>query len=276
MAAVGDAVLAELNAVRTDPKAYAAHLKPRLELFEGNLFKAPGKTPLMTQEGPDAVTEAIAALESGSPLPKLERISPGLCTAAGEHAADLAKSGSTGHEGSDGSSPYDRMSRHGQWSGAAAENLSFGDGDARKHVTQLLIDDGVPNRGHRANILNPSMRVLGMAEGPHAKFGSVQVHVMASEYTEGGAGGGAAAPVATSVQPAAGAAAAPPPTASAPAVPAADAPKEKLKPPPGGRIDVKKSMYTSGNKKVTTVTTITTQADGSQSTVVETTEEIVG
>ena len=62
---------------------------------------------------------------------------------AASHAADLGKSGITGHTGSDGSSPFDRMNRHGKWLGAAAENIAFGDGTPRDRIIQLIIDDGV-------------------------------------------------------------------------------------------------------------------------------------
>ena len=48
----------------------------------------------------------------------------------------------------------ERIERHGEWSGALGENLSFGCASAERVVLQLLVDDGVPSRGHRANILN--------------------------------------------------------------------------------------------------------------------------
>ena len=43
-------------------------------------------------------------------------------------------------------------------------------------MVQLLIDDGVPGRGHRKNILNPSFKVVGIAQGFHSKFGTICVH----------------------------------------------------------------------------------------------------
>ena len=262
--------LKEINAARTDPAAYAAHVRPMLALFEGNVLKQPGKTPLMTNEGPDAVNELLAFLQGAEAVPPLVRVSPGMCAAAQDHADDLGRSGGTGHDGTDGSSPFDRLNRHGEWSSNAAENIALGDGTARDRVVQLLIDDGVASRGHRLNIFTPAFRVLGVAEGPHPEFGSLQVQTFAQEYTEGKtAAGSAAAPKAeASAKPAA----AKPPAAVRPAV----SPAGKPSPPPGGRVDVKTSVVKSGNKKTTTVTTVTTQADGSSSTTVETREEIVG
>lgn len=55
-----------------------------------------------------------------------------------------------------------------------------------------------------------------------------------------------------------------------PAPPAARASASKPRPPAGGRIDIKTSTVKQGTKKITTKTTITTQADGSTSSIVET------
>ena len=263
--ATDESVLAELNVVRCDPKAYAAHLEPRLARFEDKVYTIPGKPVMVTVEGAAAVEDCIACLKSTAPLPPLERVSPGLSAAAQEHANDLARSGGSGHDGSDGSSPFDRMNRHGKWSGGAAENICCGKGTARDHCVQLLIDDGVSSRGHRMNILNKDFKVLGVAYGPHDE---VQVTTFASAYEEGAAGG--------KVTPAAVAAKAPSvPSVKAPASPPVPASASKPRPPAGGRIDVKTSIVTQGNKKITTRTTITTEADGSTSTFVETMEEIV-
>ena len=299
-------VLKEINLARTAPKAYAEHLKPMLPKFEGNLFKTGTKINLMTNEGPAAVKEAIEFLEKATPLPALTAVSPGMNLAAYDHAADLGKSGITGHTGSDGSSPFDRMNRHGKWLGAAAENIAFGDGTPRDRIIQLIIDDGVASRGHRKNIFNGDFLLLGAAEGKHSQFNSCMVNVFAKGFTEGGGTGAKAAAPATTTPAAAAASSSTPvdkpmeklavtPTPAAKPTPAvtpdkptpeaaaklADMPKEKLNPPPGGRVDVKKSMVTStvGNKKTTTTTTtITTMADGSSTTsiVTETLEEIIG
>jgi hypothetical protein len=37
-------------------------------------------------------------------------------------------------------------------------------------VMALLIDDGIPSRGHRKNILNPSYGLIGVAAGQHPEY----------------------------------------------------------------------------------------------------------
>lgn len=257
-AAAANDTLAEINECRTKPKEYAQHVEALLTLFDGQVMKRPGQIDLMTNEGTAAVQECVDFLRAATPLPPLERVSPGMSAAAADHCADLGKSGGTGHDGSDGSSPFDRLSRHGTWSGTAAENIAFGNGSARDRVVQLLVDDGVSNRGHRSNIFGKDFKVLGVANGSHPQFSSMQVQTFAAGYTEGA---GAKPPAATA------------PATSAPKPAAVSKPGPPLKPPAGGRVDIKKSMVTTGNKKVTTTTTITTYADGSTETKVETLEE---
>jgi hypothetical protein len=50
------------------------------------------------------------------------------------------------------------------------ENLEFGGDTPRESVINLLIDDGVPSRGHRTNLVNPQFLKVGIATGPHTKF----------------------------------------------------------------------------------------------------------
>ena len=82
---------------------------------------------LLTNEGPDAVTEAIEVIERGhgAQLPALTW-SDGLALAAQDHVKDTGKRGMTGHEGSDGSLFFQRMARYGTAEGHQGENISYG------------------------------------------------------------------------------------------------------------------------------------------------------
>jgi hypothetical protein len=77
------------------------------------------------------------------------------------------------------------MNRHGIWSGGCAENISYGHDDPFSIVAQLLVDDGVPSRGHRKNLLTPSFQRVGVAVGPHAKYGKMCTQNFANEYKDG-------------------------------------------------------------------------------------------
>ena len=184
------AVFDELNAARTDPAAYASKVEGYLELLGAGgdplCMHDPERAgekdaPLLkTKEGAAAVRECAEALRKlgsgasgGMPaVAAFTNLSAPLSLAAAEHAADIGASGATSHDGADGSAPQDRIERHGEWAVTLGENLSFGCRDASRIVCQLLIDDGVPSRGHRENTLNPRFTVVGIAVAPHAVYGT--------------------------------------------------------------------------------------------------------
>ena len=179
-------ILTEHNLVRENPREYAAHLEAWLQYFEGTLLQFPGEIPLRTQEGATAVEEAADFLKS---VPRIDtlRTSRGLSRAAADHVSDQGPLGAIGHDGTDGSKPWDRSSRYGTWLGSVGENIAFGtydDDSGRRIVMQLLIDDGVPERGHRSNIFNQDFRVAGVACGKHATYEVMCVIVYAGGYQE--------------------------------------------------------------------------------------------
>ncbi|NJC40760.1 uncharacterized protein YkwD [Brevundimonas alba] len=158
-------LIEELNAARTDPAGYARKVRAFRALFRGDRIERPGETAIVTNEGTAAVDEAIAFLEAQAPLPAL-RGNPGLDQAAGEHATDQALSGAVAHTGADGSSPADRMRRRGRWS-ATGEAIAYGPDRAEDVILQLIVDDGVPDRGHRRILFNPVYGLVGSACAPH-------------------------------------------------------------------------------------------------------------
>lgn len=158
-------IVAELNAARTDPAAYARKARALRSLFNGDRIERPGEIALVTQEGPAAVDEAIAFLEAQAPLPAL-RDNPGLARAAADHAREQGQTGEVAHVGADGSSPSDRMRRYGRWS-ATGEAIAYGPDRAEDVILQLIVDDGVPDRGHRRILFNPAYTLVGAACAPH-------------------------------------------------------------------------------------------------------------
>lgn len=167
-----DAMLAELNAARTDPRAYAGRVRDFRGLFTGDRFQRPGDVAVVTQEGVAAVDEAILFLEAQAALPPLARSTP-LDRAAADHATEQGRTGRVGHDGADGSSPHDRMRRHGRWR-ATAEAIAYGP-TPEPAVMQLIVDDGVPDRGHRTILFSPTYRLVGAACSPHPVWRTVCV-----------------------------------------------------------------------------------------------------
>jgi uncharacterized protein YkwD len=178
-------VVAELNRARTDPARFAAELEGRLQHFRGYIYRRPGsEIGTRTVEGQSAVREAVRALRGTNPVPPL-RLSPGMSAGAADHVRDHGPIGATGHTGRDRSTPASRISRYGRWFGLVSENIQYGRGtNAHDVAAELLIDDGVADRGHRRNALDPNIRVAGVACGPHATYGQMCVIVHARDYAE--------------------------------------------------------------------------------------------
>ena len=179
------AIFEETNRVRANPAAYAAELENLRQYFDGKLLKLPGQTPMETEEGVSAVEEAIQALKATKSMSVLS-FSKGMSLGAKDHVNDLGPTGQAGHYGTDGSKPDKRISRYGAWKGLTGENISYSPmNNAKWHVMQLIIDDGVKDRGHRKAILKPDYRMTGVACGPHAVYTTMCVMEYATEYQEG-------------------------------------------------------------------------------------------
>lgn len=177
-------VLDELNLARQKPQEYAKIVEEHRKRFkDGNAFSLPGGMVITTQEGVKAVDEAIAFLKKAKPLAVLNP-SFGLSLAARDHVADSGPTGHTGHNGTDGSDPAMRMKRYGDWETLMGENISYGHDNARIIVIQLIVDDGVPSRGHRANIFQPKYKTVGISCGAHKTFRHMCVMDFAGAFRE--------------------------------------------------------------------------------------------
>jgi len=70
--------------------------------------------------------------------------------------------------------------------GYAGENISYGQDTALEVIIQLIVDDGVPSRGHRTNLFNPNFKVCGTFTGPHKVYDTMTVQNFATEFTGNG------------------------------------------------------------------------------------------
>jgi uncharacterized protein YkwD len=175
-----DAVLAALNRARADPAGFSIVLQHYRARLYGKRYLKPGTTNvwIITEEGAAAVDEAIAVLRATPPLPTLS-VNQGLALAALDQVAWQGPRGEVGHSGQGGSSPSDRAIQHGVRKHMTGENISYGS-DGLQVVIDLIVDDGVASRGHRHNILNPDFRQVGIAIGPHRRYGTMCVMDLAS------------------------------------------------------------------------------------------------
>lgn len=165
-------IIDEMNLARTEPQKYAAFVEEYKSYYDGNRLLIPGrKKALVTNDGIAAVDEAINFLRAAQPLPAFG-VAKGICSAAADHARDLAGKGINGHRGSDGSMPNARVDRYGAWDAAIGETLVYEVSTARLIIISLIIDDGVPNRGHRRNIFDPTYHVTGISVSEPLTFGS--------------------------------------------------------------------------------------------------------
>lgn len=168
-------VILELNKARTNPKKWAElYIRPRLDWFQGspwgnNYYLPPGTTTYIgTSEGKRSFEECIADMSRRAAMQPLA-VSEALCSAARDHVRDAGSKGMSGHQGSDGSSPSQRAKRYGLY--GCGENISYGWFSAKEILIQLLVDDGVPGRGHRRNCFDTRYTIVGTSVGQHTRHG---------------------------------------------------------------------------------------------------------
>ena len=172
-----EGVFVELNRFRSDPAAYADYLRDYRLRFEGKLLVSDddSEIDIMTHEGVAAVDEAIRDLRREKPLAELEWSDP-LARAAADHVAVQSRSGAVGHY-TRGSGPGERMKARGGGP-YVNEVITYGHHTPAGVVDQLLIDDGVPGRGHRHSLLRPTHRYAGVACGRHPVHRTMCVTLM--------------------------------------------------------------------------------------------------
>ncbi len=164
--ALEQGILVEMNRARANPIGYAKFLQTWRKRFQGKQARLSSRLFLQTKEGVAVVDEAIRAVKRAQPAPRL-RLSAGISRAARDHVLYQGRSGLIGHKGRNGSTPYQRISRHVRWLEPAGENNSYGPDTAVAVVRDLIVDDGVADRSHRINMFRADYKVTGIACGYH-------------------------------------------------------------------------------------------------------------
>lgn len=87
----------------------------------------------------------------------------GLLNTSREHARDLIKRGNViSHSSSSGKSLSQRLQEAGKYN-CGAENVYVGSNKALESLITLLIDNGVPDKGHRVNLLDSRYGRMGVS-----------------------------------------------------------------------------------------------------------------
>lgn len=142
------AMLDEINLMRSNPAGYITYVEQyRRDIQSGRTFGS--SLPV--------IDELIDELRKTPALSILEP-APCIYEAARKHGLDQKARGYTGHDGSDGSWPWERVKSECSQMSDGNENLVGGLADVRESVILLLVDDGISSRGHRKTLLEPKWR----------------------------------------------------------------------------------------------------------------------
>lgn len=176
-------VMDEFNAMRADPPGYARVIAKTRPRYDGTILRGRhrGEIDIQTREGVAALDEAVAALRAARPVPVLER-SEILERAARDHVAAQSRSGELGHR-SNGRGPGERVIARGGGR-FVGEVIGYGHSDPASAIELLVVDDGVPGRGHRHAMLDAHYRYAGAACGSHPVHRTMCV-IKLSETSDG-------------------------------------------------------------------------------------------
>jgi len=139
----------EVNLVRSNPAGYI----PYIEDYKRKIQRGEGF-------GSAAVCDELIAELRNTPPRSVLKPRECLYRAAKNHGEDQRPTGSTDHVGTDGSYPWDRVLRACPELKDGNENLVGGPSTVRESVIILLIDDGIPSRGHRKTMLQKEWQYL--------------------------------------------------------------------------------------------------------------------
>ena len=163
-------IVLELNMARSDPQKYATlYIKPMLTKFVGLRYDLGNDHWLVTSEGTAAVVECIAVLNEAKPCSLLYPDSE--LSKMSKYQTDMqGATEQVGHNSPNGDTFSQRLRRFKILYLNCAENINYGRYSARDIVVALLVDDAVPSRGHRTNILTNLYNKVGVSHGTHLKY----------------------------------------------------------------------------------------------------------
>ena len=154
-------VLLEINRIRLDPQLYIERLEDIKQYYDENILNLPDGDSITTQEGVEAVDEAIEFLNDLDSLPLITLGTSIIST----DEPDIMS---------------DRISSYGN-----TNNLISNPRKAAEFlVMQLIINDGIEEGNQRLNLFNPNLELVGLLCGQNQSNESVCVLSYTGENLE--------------------------------------------------------------------------------------------
>eukprot|EP00948_MAST-09A_sp_MAST-9A-sp1_P004041 g4041.t1 len=202
---INNAIIEYLLALRRDPSVCTTRLEEKKKCFSGKSYRDPflkNDVEKITKEGKRAITELHNHLAKWKGDPGegndigLEH-AEALALAAEDHATDIGKTGAASHNGTDRSNFAQRQRRYIKPARISTELIWYGQLDFEKYETlvalveqgkrivdDLLIDDGVKDRGHRKALLDCRYQKIGLHIADHLVFGQCLVMECCDDIVE--------------------------------------------------------------------------------------------
>ena len=169
----------EINAVRTNPAAYASKVQEYIPHFQDKILKLPDqRVAIKTQEGAAAYEECVNFLKSAEPtaahVPSrgLTRIANDFLS--GVQSVDPSQIGTI-----DMNSIIDK---YGAFQGNFSRAMEFGGNTPEQVVINLLVSDGDKTRSQRDALLNPILKRIGVSQGKHDIYRIVTIIVSCTVF----------------------------------------------------------------------------------------------
>ena len=167
MSIVPKEVLKGINELRTNPKGFAEKVKKYIAYFEDTKLVIPeAGIKIRTNEGAKAFEEAVEFLNTLEPVCPISG-SKGLTHIAEDF---LEKVKGTDPSKFNEINMEEIISKYGEFSGNFSRAMEFGGSNSEQVIVNLIVSDGDPSRSQRRALLNPELRVFGVATSGHPTY----------------------------------------------------------------------------------------------------------
>lgn len=152
-------MIKEINLVRTNPQAYIQEVQAYREQVKNTEFSDSNYATEQLRAIDDLIRELQIMSPMATLLPRLT-----LHKTAQKHGMEILTNDRPSHVGSDGSYPWDRITRDDPALEDGNENLVGGPENVKESLMLLLVDASIPGYGHRRALLNPTWKYVACYE----------------------------------------------------------------------------------------------------------------